>query len=180
MNIFVLDANPAESAKQHCDKHVVKMHTECVQMLVSVLQRYGIKHDVRTKAGTIHKGGYANHPCTRWTGDSFDNFFWVIEYAEALVAEHTHRYGTVPFTATQIRKVVEVADEVHNAMVFEDVADAGLTPFALAMPDEYKTDDAVESYRDYYIGAKSDIATWGKNRPAPEWYSEAFSYAGVS
>lgn len=33
MNIFVLDRNPFEAAKQHCDKHVVKMIIEYGQML---------------------------------------------------------------------------------------------------------------------------------------------------
>ena len=46
-----------------------------------------------------------------------------------------------------------------------------LTPFALAMPIEYKTDDAVESYRKYYMSAdKQKIATWKKGRTKPEWY----------
>ena len=33
MNIFVLDDNPITAAKQHCDKHVVKMIIESAQML---------------------------------------------------------------------------------------------------------------------------------------------------
>jgi hypothetical protein len=44
----------------------------------------------------------------------------------------------------------------------------GLTTFALAMPDEYKTDDPVESYRAYYL-SKRPIASW-KNRKPPEWF----------
>ena len=47
----------------------------------------------------------------------------------------------------------------------------GLTPFALAMPDEYKSDDAVESYRRYYMSPeKQRIASWNKKRERPEWY----------
>jgi len=37
------------------------------------------------------------------------------------------------------------------------------------MPDEYKVDDAVESYRNYYCGAKSGFASW-KGRDVPKWY----------
>ena len=48
---------------------------------------------------------------------------------------------------------------------------SGLTPFALAMPDEYKSDDAVESYRRYYMSPeKQRIASWNKKRAKPEWY----------
>lgn len=47
----------------------------------------------------------------------------------------------------------------------------GLTPFALAMPDEYKSGDAVESYRRYYMSPeKQRIASWNKKRAKPEWY----------
>ena len=37
------------------------------------------------------------------------------------------------------------------------------------MPDDYKVDNVVESYRRYYMGEKSNIAVW-KNRETPEWY----------
>ena len=44
-----------------------------------------------------------------------------------------------------------------------------LTKFAQAMPEEYKVGDAVESYRNYYRGAKSGFANW-KMRDIPEWF----------
>jgi hypothetical protein len=37
------------------------------------------------------------------------------------------------------------------------------------MPDEYKVSNVIESYRNYYIGAKKDFAKW-KNRDVPEWF----------
>jgi hypothetical protein len=36
------------------------------------------------------------------------------------------------------------------------------------MPDEYKVDDVVESYRNYYRGGKKNILVW-KNGHKPEW-----------
>jgi hypothetical protein len=51
---------------------------------------------------------------------------------------------------------------------FEEV---GLTPFAQAMPDKYKSDDPVLSYRNYYMSEeKQKIATWSKKRGKPAWY----------
>ena len=50
----------------------------------------------------------------------------------------------------------------------------GLTPFAQAMPDELKSDDAVESYRMFYMKDKAAIgkgATW-KVRGKPYWWDE--------
>jgi hypothetical protein len=40
----------------------------------------------------------------------------------------------------------------------------------MAMPDEYKVMDVVQSYRNYYMGAKKSFAVW-KNRKVPEWFS---------
>jgi hypothetical protein len=49
----------------------------------------------------------------------------------------------------------------------------GLTPFALAMPDEYKSEDPVQSYRNYYMSEeKQRIASWKKGRGKPEWYKQ--------
>jgi hypothetical protein len=36
------------------------------------------------------------------------------------------------------------------------------------MPDEYKVEDTVEAYRNYYRGAKAYMAKW-KNTQQPEW-----------
>lgn len=170
MNIFVLQSEPRECAIDHCDKHVVKMHVEGVQMLVSVLNRYDIEHQVTTKSGTIHKGGHPHHPCTKWAGNSYDNFIWLIEYVRGLTDEHTYRYGTIPVSVRQTQEVVRYAHQVYDAMEREGCAENGLTPFALAMPNEFKCDDAVQSYRNLYVYGKSDIAFWKKNRPAPQWY----------
>ena len=39
------------------------------------------------------------------------------------------------------------------------------------MPDEYKVDnDVVLAYRNYYVGEKSKIARWNKNRFMPLWF----------
>ena len=67
------------------------------------------------------------------------------------------------------------------------VSKGSLTPFALAMPDEYKTayvegvavlcnplikhaegDDAVKAYRAYYHS--KTFAKWEKGTPAPDWW----------
>lgn len=169
MNIFVLHTDPATAARHHCDKHVVKMHTEGIQMLVSVFHRYGIDHRVLTKADTLHRGGYPNHPCTRWAGDSYANFAWLLQLTRCLCEEHTYRYGTLPHSATQLRKAEQCLHELEDSMVSLR-AGAEPTPHAQAMPSRYRHKDAVTAYRQYYIGEKG-WATWSKNRPAPAWWS---------
>jgi hypothetical protein len=63
--------------------------------------------------------------------------------------------------AQYLRDFAPTADKFPNV---------GLTPFALAMPKECKSDDAVESYRKYYQTLdKQRIASW-KKRGKPTWY----------
>jgi hypothetical protein len=50
-----------------------------------------------------------------------------------------------------------------------NIPDIGLTEQPMAMPDQYKTNSVVESYRNYYMGEKSEIASW-KNREVPNWF----------
>ena len=59
-------------------------------------------------------------------------------------------------------------ENVPSEDAFEEV---GLTPFALAMPDKYKSDDPILSYRNYYMSEeKQKIASWCKKRSKPTWY----------
>ena len=47
MNIFVLDKDPVISAQMMCDKHVVKMCTESLQMISTIAHHYKLKHCYR-------------------------------------------------------------------------------------------------------------------------------------
>ena len=44
------------------------------------------------------------------------------------------------------------------------------TPFAQAVPDVFKSEDAVETYRSYY--KTKSFAKWEKGRNAPAWWGE--------
>ena len=37
------------------------------------------------------------------------------------------------------------------------------------MPDEYKCDDSIIAYQNFYMGEKSHFCTW-KKRDIPKWY----------
>ena len=41
------------------------------------------------------------------------------------------------------------------------------------MPDQYRHDDAVTAYRDYYWCEKRRFAKWEKGTPVPEWWEDA-------
>ena len=150
MNIFVLDENPAIAATYACDKHVVKMILESAQMLCSV----------HPEGTAPYKRGFYNHPCTRWVRESSDNYEWLIQHAYALCDEYSVRYGKIH----KSEEVIEWCDTNRP-----ELPEIGMTPFAQAMPEEYKNDDAVEAYRAYYLGEKTAFAEW-KNDNVPFWY----------
>jgi len=154
MNIFVLDLDPKKCAQYHLDKHTTKMCVEYAQLLCG-------SHWV-TGTEAPYKLSHKNHPCSIWTRESLSNYLYLCELGLELCKEYTYRYGK----RHKSQDVIEwcVTNKVN-------ICDKGFTEPPKAMPDEYKVDDVIESYRNYYKGAKSGFAVW-KNRKIPFWYEK--------
>lgn len=163
MNIFILDEHPVKAAQYYADKHLPKMVVELFQQLGSAVIRHGAKPEQMplTSKGTPLKGGYHNHPCTRWVGDTRINYMWASTHAIALCEEYTRRYGKIHSCEKGIRQLAEMQYMIQEG---------GLTKFALAMPDQYKSENAVYSYRQYYIHEKKHFAKWDKLNNVPDWW----------
>ena len=151
MNIFALSNRAEEAALWHCDRHVVKMPLESAQILSTVVRGRGGE----ARYNPTHK----NHPCTLWAGECSGNYEWLVQLGLALCNEYTHRYGKRHACEAVIR-------EGSAPLPALRIAPRGA--FALAMPEEYKQADAVESYRAYYRAEKAHLHSW-KNRQPPEW-----------
>ena len=167
VNIFILDANPLTAAQYLCDKHIVKMPVETAQMMAASLRGHGATDSDMplTKSGTPYRGGYMNHPCTRWAGTCKRNYFWLGLHGIALCMEYTFRYNKKHACQEAIEHMMDLRDHIPGNYL--------RSPFVLAMPDEYKERDAVRAYRKYYVGEKSDIAEWNKGRDAPKWFTRS-------
>ena len=157
MNIFFLDENPTLSAQYHVDKHVVKMILETAQLLCSV------HHTTDQVTDQVpYKLSHKNHPCAVWARQSLSNYLYLCELGLELGKEYTYRYG----------KRHKSIDVIEWCIVNKpNIPDIDFTQPAMAMPDEYKTDSVVESYRNYYMGAKISLASW-KNREKPFWFGK--------
>jgi len=155
MNIFVLDRNPVEAARNHMDKHCVKMILEHTQMLSTAIRIHS-----NNSVEEIYKTAHLNHPCTIWTRQSRTNFLWLCEMTEELFKEYTKRYQ-------KSHKSYSIFQSCRNNSNF--IPDGSLTPFAQAMPDQYKDADAVKAYRAYYMGEKKAFAKW-KAGNTPDWW----------
>jgi hypothetical protein len=157
MNIFFLDYDVKKCAQYHVDKHVVKMILETAQLLC------GVHHTVSPDNVNVpYKLSHKNHPCSIWSRESLTNYLYLCELGLELCYEYTYRYG----------KRHKSQDVIEWCLVNKpNIKDVGFTEPAKAMPDEYKVKSVVDSYRNYYMGAKSGFAVW-KKREKPFWFEE--------
>jgi hypothetical protein len=155
MNIFWLDYDIKKCAQYHCDKHCTKMIVEYAQLLCTS------HHVVDTNSDDIpYKIVHKNHPCAIWVRESLSNYLILCELGLELCSEYTHRYKKTH----KSKEVLEWC--LINKLKIDD---KGFTKPPLAMPDEFKVEDVVESYRRYYMGEKKRFATW-KFSDTPKWF----------
>lgn len=159
MNIFVLDLDPFLAAHYANDRHCVKMILESCQLLSTA------HHLLGDSSKITYKATHANHPCAIWVRRSSANYEWLVKHTMGLLDEYTLRYGKI-----------HKCDSILTPQLLDApnrIPHGDLTPFALAMPDQYKVyDDPVTSYRNYYIGEKLSFSTW-KHGITPSWISKS-------
>jgi len=161
MNLFILSLVHKEIAEAMIDKHVSKILLEAVQMLCGAL--HVLEPGVHEN---IYRMAHKNHPVTIWCRTSKENFEWTLALIDCLHAEWQYRYRhTKVHKSYLMAQYLKEHVPLHSCFPMQ-----GLTKFALAMPEEYKTEDPVESYRRYYT-SKRPIASW-KNRMPPRWFNE--------
>ena len=98
-----------------------------------------------------------------WAGDTQENWYWTLTWGLALCDEYTKRYDKQHFAECQLHQLL-------NSL--EAIPTGDLTSPALAMPDECKTADPVESYRNCIqakVDAKPASFVWRKGTAKPDW-----------
>jgi len=189
MNIFYLDKDPIEAAKQSCDKHVVKMIVESAQMLSTAHRMIdGNLYTDKTKTGrkikrwkhpnpnmekTLYKACHTGHPSTVWVMESAYNYHWLYKHMMALNTEFKMRYGHI-----LDHKTVQL---LEGALMYPP-KNISLNTIATdpppAMPDYCKIPgDSVASYKKYYIYEKQRFATWKSPSTVPAWYIDGVKEA---
>jgi hypothetical protein len=153
MNIFLLDENPKKCAEYHVNTHVSKMCVEYSQLLC------GVHHMVGNEIVIPYKLTHKNHPCAVWLRESLSNYVFLCDMALEVCKEFSYRY----------EKRHKSQDVIEWAMInIPKIKDVGLTPPPKAMPDEYKVDCVIQSYRNYYNHGKTNLLIW-KKRDKPYW-----------
>ncbi len=170
MNIFFLALDPKKSARFYYNKHCIKIILEIAQILYCA---HWITNDGNDTWLTQHsleinlppyKKTHVNHPMSKWTRQSYNNYMYACQLGLELCYEYSRRYGNkIHKTQARLEWLIcnaplnFVPDEIQGFLATRGIP-AGCTPIPLTMPTEYHTDDAVQSYRQYYIKAKQSIA----------------------
>ena len=157
MNIFYLDKDTRTCAKYHCDKHTVKMILETAQLLCTAHHELdGAVHD------DLYKSTHKNHPSAIWARQTRPHYKWLYDLFCDLCEEYTKRYSKVHKTQRLIKHLINYPKYLSAK------EDYWIDP-PQCMPDQYKCDDTVQAYRNYYNGDKAYMAVW-KYTSTPTWF----------
>ena len=205
MNIFYLDKQPHISAIYHCDQHVVKMIVEYAQLL-STTWRWFAEHQPVCPYGTeselkwtlrpdckkildlCYKSTHVNHPSAVWVRQSRHHYNYLVRMYDSLCLEYENRYNKEHQTAERFQSPFEI----HNKWAYfsNSIWNVGPPPPIhrysghqgkfdeppQCMPDEYRHDDTVTAYRNFYKYDKSKFARY-RRAPRPIWlYDIATEY----
>ena len=174
MNIFFLDPEPTKIAEYHIDKHCVKMVLEISQLLCTAHHL----HPFEELPEKFYKKTHHNHSSAIWARESIANYCYVCEIGLCLLAEYSYRYGKVHASDSVIQWCTDNLPDIPAYKPEYSMGSRLVTSKpALAMPDRYKSECPIESYRNYYINGKqyTDSGKWMmkyKNRDYPEWFPD--------
>jgi len=178
VNIFFLDYEPQRCAEYHCDKHVVKMIIEYAQLMSTahrlldgrqytennkgrMIKRWKLNDN---REGIIYKASHINHPSAIWTRQDASHYTWLLTMWKHLLKEYTYRYG-------KQHKTGELEFALSRLPLNIPIKSLTIEEPPQAMPEDCKTNGAVNAYRQYYILKKNGFARW-TNREIPRWYSD--------
>lgn len=180
MNIFFLSLIPTLAAKYHCDKHVVKMVLEAVQILYTA---HWIKRDPEVDwvqsapLNGMNQRGYKKthpkHPSVLWTVESKGNYVWLCQLTDALNEEFKLRFGKTHSVEPHVQWLKDnIPPYKENEQVFT-------TPKIAMTPDckEYAKENnlsPVEAYHHYYVTKKLYFLSY-RNLEIPPFLKDHFS-----
>lgn len=180
MNIYFLDKNADLCAEYHSDKHVVLKTLEtsfilsnahwlslfysedpenCEFLTLKDMKQYfEKKYDENNPLRPPYKMSKLNNPHIKWLIESKTNYIWCVDLLKSLNKQFEIRYGKTHKTKQQI--------EWFENNIPTACKDCDITEFPITLDEVYITvNDAVASYRNFYIIEKSDNSTWKNGKP---------------
>ena len=193
MNIFVLHNDPVKAAQLQCDRHVVKMTLESMQMLSTCHRMLDGKLTTRPSISgkrvvqyyDLYEGSddleaelmymravHFEHPCNQWLRRSEGNYRWMWEHTKALCKEYTYRYGKIHKNEMPLLWGLQSSPR--------NIPKGGMTPFELAFkdyPECLALKEPVKAYRAFYQTKQDRFKMVWTKRKVPEWFKYADLHA---
>lgn len=161
VNIFAIEGNVKTgkvdwiaSGKTQDNYRTVKMILESCQILSTVLNEQGLDAPYRSFN--------PKHPSCLWAAESSENFENLIKHCASLIDEYESRFNKIHKCKAVLKQIVEM----YDSKLFTRTE---ATPLKLAMPENFKSDNTVLSYRQYY--ASKDRMRYPKEK-IPSWFKE--------
>ena len=158
MNIFAIESNKAgnidwiKSAQSQDNYRVVKMILESCQILSTVLNEQG--------AQAPYRSFNPKHPSCLWAAESSNNFINLVIHCAAMIDEYHTRFNKTHKCEAVLKKIVSL----YDASKFPTDTP---TPLRMAIPDNFRSDNIVESYRRFY--ASKPRVRYPKDK-VPQWF----------
>lgn len=109
----------------------------------------------------IYKPTHRNHPCAIWARGSLQHYKWLVRLGMFLCIQYTVRYGKVHKTHAMMQQLYQYKPPIKDTGWFDPPQ---------AMPDQYKHDDPVIAYQNYYREGKSHLLSYRLGK-IPEFLS---------
>ena len=142
MNIFAIEGDTEtgaidweKSARSQDNLRVVKMILESCQIMSTVINEQGLKAPYRSFN--------PKHPSCLWAAESASNYMNLALHCQAMIDEYEHRFGKTHKCQAVLKTLIDMFDPD----LFPTLE---CTPLRLAMPDEFRSDNPVVSYRKFY------------------------------
>lgn len=151
MNIFLLDNDLHKNAEYYCDKHLVKMILESVQILCSVSHLKGVD--------APYKLTHQNHPCVQWVLKSGGHWDILVDLVEELNREYKFRYNKI-----ENHKSYDVMKKLTKPY-FDNNIPTGTFVAVVNIVKNCNAFEVINEYREYYKSKDKEIKmTWTKRQ----------------
>jgi hypothetical protein len=165
MNIYYLHRDPRMAARYHNDRHVSKQILESAQIMVAAHIALDGMWAVEAAFGTDLplRPTHGEHPCVKWVSVSDKNYDWLQTLAVHLGQEYRARFGSVHVMAGLIDNLSVRPMKIRHVSA---------TAIPQCMPEEYRGQDAVTAYRQFYYHEKMHLARWSAPAEIPPWWKK--------
>ena len=170
VNLFYLDHNPKKCSKYYCDKHVIKIIVEILQILSQIHHNIGTKKPPYKKCKAIHES-LAPY---KWASHSIGNYKYCINLAKYLIEEYKFRFEKNNHKSEKALFWLE--NNIPTQIKRKNRTKFLLTNNVNIYSNYFK--DIVSASRSMYVDFKCSNDKWTK-REIPEWFIKLDRSQGI-